>query len=311
MRAHRVIGALTVVLVLVVSAFMLGGAFTKARFELAPRTDAVAQAPDVDEGPTMNPTDSSRGSEPISDRPVTARSSPDVSPITSNPESAPPQPTTPSQTTNVPLPVTTDGSVNPNTPPSSTASSIISPVPRPNFFTIMLGGNTGTGKLWTAPYIRVLPSGAEWLDGDRAGYRCAYMFLAHQGQIVGRVTFARIDGVDYAVVNDKHMDEGMRYYDGSLAGPGAPKELGECPFPAETYQPSTGPEERATIVYWVDGMPVETRNYKATEVRPGVTFQQMTKTSTRITVVGYLDGLPAIVVYYDVLATNAAITSDF
>lgn len=311
MRAHRVIGALTVVLVLVLSAFMLGGAFTKARFELAPRTDANAQALDVDEGPTMNPTDSSRGSEPIPDRPVTAPSSPDVSPNTSNPESAPPQATTPSQTTSAPPPVTTDVVVNPPAPPSSTTSSIISPLPRPNFFNIMLGGNTGTGRLWTATYIRVLPSGAGWLDGDRAGYRCAYMFLAHQGQIVGRVTFSRIDGVDYAVVNDKHMAEGERYYDGSLAEPEAPKELGECPRPAETYEPSTGPEERATIVYWVDGVPVETRNYKVTEVRPGVTFQQIAKTSTRITVVGYLDGLPAMVVYYDVLAANAAITSDF
>lgn len=243
--------------------------------------------------------------------PTTTIAPPTTPPTTAATTTAPPPPTTttpPPPTTTAPPPPPTTTAPPPTTtaPVTTTTSSGGTPAPQ---FQVFMYAETG-GDYWKAVYVRDLPSGAHWLDGDRHAYKCAYMFLEYQGQIVGRVTFTQVPGADYAWVNDKNMEEGVRYYDGSLAPAGAPIELGQCPPPTEAYVPSTAPDMRPTLAFSANGTHLETRNYKTIVAGPGITFRQTSKTANRITVVAYKDGLPVVVVYYDILSGNAAITSD-
>jgi hypothetical protein len=186
------------------------------------------------------------------------------------------------------------------------------PSPDGDWFRIGLG-NTDTGAhWWHAYYFRSLPffPNSGWTDGDRVGYSCAYMFLMVDAEVVGRVTFSRVEGAGYATINDTFMHEGFRYYDGTYDGPGFPQELDDCPPPSEAYEPSNESDQRPTLAFAVNGQLVETRDYKTIVLEPGVSFRQTSKTATRITVVAYEKGLPVIVVYYDVLTPNASITSD-
>lgn len=182
----------------------------------------------------------------------------------------------------------------------------------PNY-TIMLMNKTTGQSWWNASYARNLPSGAGWTDGDRAGYKCAYGFLMYQGQPVGRFTFTTIAGAaSYAKVNDKYMQEGARYYNGTVAV-GQGNELGQCPPASEAYTPFSGPTQLPTVKFQTtSGTVLETRNYKTLKLNfPGLTFQQVSKTATRVTVVAYIDGLPAIAIYYDALpGSNVVMTSD-
>ena len=69
-----------------------------------------------------------------------------------------------------------------------------------------------------------------WFDGDREGYRCGYGFMADQHpnpfgmfpedrpyEFTHRATIVRPVNAGYGALNDKYMDEGVRYYDGSPA----------------------------------------------------------------------------------------------
>lgn len=181
----------------------------------------------------------------------------------------------------------------------------------------MLRGVTENGPnrfWWDAKYMRSLPYGlvTSWTDGDRAGYRCLYGFLTLDGVPVGRVTFMRVEGAaDYGMVNDSKMEEGARYYDGTLAPSGAPQELGQCPEPDVAYQPYTGPDQRPTITYSTpSGQLLEVRNYKTLYAGPGITFQQTESSSGQITVVAYEFGNPVIVVYYESISSNVVMGSD-
>jgi hypothetical protein len=180
----------------------------------------------------------------------------------------------------------------------------------------MLSGVNETGPntwWWDANYFRSLtyaPS-TGWTDGDRSGYRCFYAFLMNQGQAVGRVTFTRVPGADsYAMVNDKYMQEGVRYYDGTLAPAGAPNELGECPTPMADYTPFTGPGQKPTVTYTLNGQLLEVRNYKTLATNTGLTFQQVASTDDQVTVVAYFNNLPVIVVYYESLVPGLVMNSD-
>jgi len=223
----------------------------------------------------------------------------------------PPTTTTlaPTTTTRV-RPTTT--TIAPTTTAAPTTTTTTFPPQSGDSFTIMLGDfNTGA-RWWEALYRRDLTTGAGWTDGDRSGYRCAYMFLeAADGTIVGRVTFTLIpEAQSYGAVNDRFMVEGARYYDGTVAPPGSPRELGDCPAPTETYEPYAGPDERPTIDFVSGGTVLERRDYKTTVAGAGVIFNQVLVTPQRITVIGNVDGLPVVAVYYDSLVEQVSITSD-
>jgi hypothetical protein len=220
-------------------------------------------------------------------------------------------------TTILPTTTTTRG---PNTTttgvPATTTTSGPLPTPSGEHFTTLLTGVSENGpneQWWDAPYYRSLPYSPStgWTDGDRSGYRCFYAFLLNQGQVVGRVTFTRIPEADsYASINDRYMEEGVRYYNGALAPASAPKELGECPYPTTAYAPATGSDQRPTITYTLGGALLEVRNYKKTVVGAGITFRQVESTDSRVTVVAYKDNLPVIVIYYDSMVPGLVMNSD-
>lgn len=195
--------------------------------------------------------------------------------------------------------------------PASAAHEPPAPAPgEPGHFTTILSDSEGT-RWWTADYLRSLPSGYGWTDGDRSGYRCFYAFIVDaRGRVVGRVTFTRIDGADYATILDKYMAEGVRYYNGTLAPPGAPKELGQCPAPSASYEPYFGPDERPVITYNVRGQAIETRDYTEVVAAPGITFRHVEDTPTRQAVIAHRDGLPVIAVYYDSLSPRLTMAGE-
>lgn len=190
---------------------------------------------------------------------------------------------------------------------------------KPDHFSILLI-DTQLGELWwEAEYLRTLSPDVGWTDGDRSGYRCAYMFLYKVGrrgrlQMIGRATFIRVEGAaGYGKVNDRYMDEGIRYFDGSLDPTNGTandiKELGDCPQSTAAYEPFDG-NELPTIRFMSGGQTLETRNYKTVAAAEGITFRQVSKSDTSIGVVAYDNGLPVIEVYYDSLVRGVTLTSD-
>lgn len=180
----------------------------------------------------------------------------------------------------------------------------------PDEYIVQLRGEQPFHFWWDAPYDRTLPSGAGWTDGDRVGYRCLYGFLMQGTKILGRVTFTRVPGAEYGMVNDRFMEEGVRYYNGQLDTKGL-SQLNDCPAPSLAYEPYTGPDQRPVVTYEnkATGFVFETRDYLATVVGEGIKFQQVEKTPQRVTVVGYLNDMPAIVVYYDSMARSVVMDS--
>ena len=220
-------------------------------------------------------------------------------------------------TTILPITTTTRGPATTTTGvPATTTTTGPLPSPSGEHFTTLLRGIAESGPnefWWDAPYFRNLsfaPS-TGWTDGDRSGYRCFYAFLLNQGQVVGRVTFTRVEeAASYASISDRYMSEGVRYYDGSLAPEGASRELGDCPAPSTAYASATGSDQRPTVTYTLGGTVLEVRNYKNTVVGAGITFRQVESTDTRVTVVAYKDNLPAIVIYYDSMVPGLVMNSD-
>ena len=278
--------------------------------------------------PLAPPAIDSRHTRPSHATTTTVRSSTTVAPPTSttvHPTSttAPPTTTTtrrpnPTTTTTILATTTTRGQVTTTTAAPATTTTG-GPLPTPSgehFITMLSGVNESAPNTWwwDAYYFRSLPfaSSTGWTDGDRSGYRCFYSFLMNQGQVVGRVTFTRVeDAAGYASVNDKYMLEGQRYYDGTVAPPGAGKELGECPAPVQDYTPFTGPGQKPTITYsTTGGQLLEVRNYKPLVTGAGITFQQIESTDQRVTVVAYFNNLPVIVVYYDSMVSTVVMNSD-
>lgn len=183
--------------------------------------------------------------------------------------------------------------------------------------------------LWQAPYLYETPyiPNSGWLAGDRVAYGCAYGFLQHNGEIIGRFTFRAIpDAASYMRVNDTYMEEGVRYYDGSPTPPGTVQVPAlECPAVSESYAPSTA-DERPKVVFWHGDEAVEIRDYLSVVAAPGVTFdlvseirEPFTVTSStsgthtvnsRVTVVAMDNGIPVIVVYYDALGEGSMFPTD-
>lgn len=186
--------------------------------------------------------------------------------------------------------------------------------------------------LWNAPYLYATPyvPNSGWWAGDRVAYSCAYFFLQHNGEIIGRGTFRAIpDASSYMRINDSYMDEGgneipgpeqERYYDGSPNPTGQQAPAFECPAVSESYAPSTA-DERPVVAFWHGDEVVEIRDYRTTDAAAGVTFdvvaeirEPFTVTSSvsgthtvnsRITVVAMDHGVPVAVVYYDALGSGS------
>lgn len=236
--------------------------------------------------------------------------------------------TAPPTTTTEPPPTTT------TTPPTTTTTPPPPPPPTGQRFDIILVAD-GV-ELWTAPYFRNLPytSGVGWVDGDRVGYGCAYMFLQRDGVNVGRVTFqlTHRDVSSYGLVNDKFMVEGVRYFDGRLSD-GTRRQLNDCPSVAVDYQPNTDPDYRP-LIWFVEGDDaLENRSYTNTTGEAidlgRLKFQEVERITEpftvdspnsephtvyeRVTVLAHFDRgdgqgfFPTIVVYYDSLVDTVSL----
>jgi hypothetical protein len=199
---------------------------------------------------------------------------------------------------------------------ASTTTTAAAPVTQGAKFSIELKNLDTGADWWRAPYVRELSytPNTGWLDGDRIGYGCAYMFLQRDGRIVGRVSFVQVPGTTYVKVNDRYMDEGVRFFDGSLTSAGTRQayHVSFCDtIVDQAYEEFTGPDERPTIRYiGTDGALLEVRDYKTTVAGQGVKFRQVLATPNRVTVVAYENDLPVIVVYYESLHPSVVLTSD-
>lgn len=190
------------------------------------------------------------------------------------------------------------------------------PSPTGPAFTIMLRGteNNVAVDWWEADYYRTLPYTANtgWSDGNRSGYRGAYMFLMWNDVPVGRTTFHRVEGADYAIVNDRNMIEHYRHYDGTLGTPQNPVPEQSTPFPTEPYVPDTGPDQRPVIGFLSAADEIlEVRNYENIVAGGGIKFRQVNATEQRVTVIAYKDNNPALVVYYDSIVPGVKMVSNF
>ena len=318
MPKARFIGALVAVTLLLGGVATIGGVFGES-------ADGNQQASDIAApGTSQSTARPAQPTQPSRNIPTTTRPRPDAGqPNATTTTEAPPTVETTVQTTvQTTAQTTVQTTVQaPTTMPPTTRPPTTTLLPQVNAkvgnFEVWLRGNTGTGPdifWWNAPYARQLSYGLDtgWTDGDRAGYRCLYAFLTLDDQIVGRVTFMRVEGAGtYASVKDENMKEGVRYYDGTVAPDGISIELGDCPFPDVAYVPYTGPDQRPTVVYSsTSGQTLEVRNYKPVVVGEGITFQQTGATSSRVTVVAYDHGNPVIVVYYESMSPNVVMVSD-
>jgi hypothetical protein len=211
-------------------------------------------------------------------------------------------------------PGTTSGS-NETTTTATTQPPATTAAPKGESFTIMLRGLDPVRFWWDARYDRQLPytPNVGWVDGDRLGYRCAWMFLDHGGQMVGRVTFARIPDATYAAVNDRSMNEGSRYFDGTLA-PSGTQQTTHVSFGEEIvdvkYEEFAGDDQRPTIKFVSGGDLLEVRDYKKTRVENGIKFRQVSASGSRVTVVAYENNLPVVVIYYDSIHPSVSLTTD-
>jgi hypothetical protein len=200
-------------------------------------------------------------------------------------------------------------------PPTTTTTATALPVGTPDGerFVVILRNADTDAFWWDANYYRSLPFYPQtgWADGERAGYGCLYAFLMLDGQPVGRVTFARVEGAGYAFINDNSMKEGVRHYDGTLGTPDNPVSQSECPKPNIAYEPSSGPWQLPTITYETSaGSVLEVRNYKPLVAGAGVTFRQTESSNGRIGVVAYENGNPIVVVYYEAIGGGVVMQSD-
>ncbi|MGH2651930.1 MAG: hypothetical protein ACRDHK_12065 [Actinomycetota bacterium] len=171
------------------------------------------------------------------------------------------------------------------------------------------------------PYLRHLTEydpDAGWIDGDRIGYRCAYMFLVDDGEIVARVTFNTwrppVGDRPYGLVNDEFMVEGARFYDGSLTPPGTEQvPEHECPHLRKAYKPLKGKARPRPVIKFSDagdGHLLEVRDYRKVKSSPGHRFKIASARPDRVIVIGYQDRAPVVAVYYQRMSDAIRLTSN-
>ena len=165
----------------------------------------------------------------------------------------------------------------------------------------------------SAPYVRNLPSGAMWLDGDRLGYRCAWTFLDDPNDpgLDARVFFRRtsdyVPGVPTAAIFDRGMAEGSLDFFGNpgtgqqtappeFCGEGAPQDV----YPS--IEPGSTANNRPVITFTnvAEARVDEVRGYAVNPDREGsgADFYIFSTTPESTTVVFTQDGIPVAAAYY-------------
>lgn len=120
---------------------------------------------------------------------------------------------------------------------------------------------------------------AWWVAGDREGYRCVYGFMYNQhpnpfgmfaedrdGHFIAQAVAFRPAG--YGKINDKYMDEGVRYFDGSPANEGGAEISEDClasaqglfDFDYDAYVPH-GPDDIRVGLFHADGNIADIRDF--------------------------------------------------
>jgi hypothetical protein len=156
---------------------------------------------------------------------------------------------------------------------------------------------------------------AGWVSGDRCSYGGAYAFLENDGVLIGRVTVARIN---YAQIDDKYMSEGVRYYNGTVAPPGSPHELNDCPAPEFSYPTHKGSFPAAPVIT-LHG-PSETFDTQSIASPTGAAmplrWDWVSTTAHTIALVVYQDTLgdnvqiPLVALYFDALDPSLTFTTN-
>lgn len=161
---------------------------------------------------------------------------------------------------------------------------------------------------------------AWWVPGDRQGYACAYAFMYDQhpnpfghpdivrdGTFIAKVSIARPPEAGYGKVNDRYMEEGQRYYDGTHAFEGQEINSEDClaevldPFDYAGYEPH-GPDQIRIGLLKSDGQVADIRDFTDVLVDDNTGhFEFIGLEDGRATVVFILKGLVSHVIYYDAL----------
>lgn len=167
-------------------------------------------------------------------------------------------------------------------------------------------------------------SHAWWVEGDREGYRCAYGFMYDQhpnpfgntfnpprdGHLIARAIIVRPDGTGYGKVNDTYMDEGMRFFDGTLTGNvGGEIQSEDCQalslspdFDYDAYVPH-GPDDIRVGLFRADGEIGDVRDFTDSTFSNPAHFEFVSLEDGRVTIVMILGANNKVshVFYYDVL----------
>lgn len=181
-------------------------------------------------------------------------------------------------------------------------------------------------RTYHAAYVRSLPSGAKWVDGNRLGYVCTWGFLEMGGVKVGRVGFTRLPEAAYVVVNDSGMREtsdpnssGYTFHewDGSPYVPSdenIPKPQ-RCPNDGSGVEPSYTPNPGVigpvpVITFSFGGQTLEVRDYAGAQVNqtgsgPVWKFEIVSDSPSNVTVIGYQNGQPELAVYYQPMGAGS------
>lgn len=162
---------------------------------------------------------------------------------------------------------------------------------------------------------------AWWVDGDREGYQCGYGFMydkhpnpfGHpeinrpESHFIARVSIVRADA--YGKVNDKYMEEAVRFYDGTVnTVPGNELVAEDClaaaiepGFDYDAYQPH-GEDQIRVGLFRADGEIGDIRDL-TTNNPFGGHFEFVSFDGARVQVVFVADvtGKPSHALYYDVM----------
>lgn len=182
-----------------------------------------------------------------------------------------------------------------------------------------MASNADTGILWwSTPYLgTTLPysPGSKWVAGDRESYKCGYGFVQNpSGDINGRFAFVRPPDQAYGKVNDRYMDESVRFLNGSSTGQSG-EELHdeECTdvLSSIDYEGACRPvDERPRVAFFDNqGRVLDIRDYTNTEAN-NVNFNLHSFSGSRATVIACEDSLVAMIVYYDAMG-GGKIAVDF
>lgn len=239
--------------------------------------------------------------------------------------------TTTAPTTTTTQPTTTTAAPTTTTTAASTTTTVASGnielglINGFDSYDVLLSNLDTNQKWWDAGYDAFLASGAGWVEGERLSYRCMYGFAVDNGAIVGRFIAARIPLAAYAKVNDRNMQQKMRFIDGTYFG-GGQGQLYHGSFCNELvtveYGQSTAPGQFPIVEFHNGGDVIETRDYGAVDLYPGANIKwlvgdvitepfQITDpfgnthtVNSRVPVIAFENNDSAVVFYYDGLGSG-------